>query len=194
MNEPSRAERAAFQARAEELHKKIPDWKRKSDLDFLIFAVTVVIVIAALRFFAGEIFAVRGPSMFPTLVDGERMAVEKISYWFEAPQRGDVVICEYPDGEVCVKRVVGLPGETVQVFNGQILIDGNVLREDAYWDGRIERDTDPIPVPGGYYFVVGDNRNMSDDSRTRWIGPIPMARILGRVRAVVWPLSGLRGI
>lgn len=195
MNEqPSRAEVNALRARAEELHKKNPDWKRKSDLDFLIFAAVVAITLIALRFFIGEPIRVDGPSMVPTLMDGERLAVEKVSYWFDGPDRGDVVICEFPGGEVCVKRVIGLPGETVQVFGGRILIDGSVLPEDDYWNDWIERDTDPVPVPEGYYFVVGDNRNMSDDSRSRGIGPIPMARILGRVRAVVWPLSEFRGV
>lgn len=131
--------------------------------------------------------------MIPTLQDGERMLVEKVSYYFKPPARGDIIICYYPGYTTsCVKRVIGLPGETVQVFNGRILIDGEVLPESAYWRDRIAGDMAPVSVPENSVFVIGDNRNWSKDSRDPHVGPIPYREIVGRAVNVFWPFSEMR--
>lgn len=191
----SASEYNALSARAEQLHKKHPDCRRKDNIDFLLYLATVILVLLALRTFIGEPIQVDGPSMLPTLEDGERMLVEKVSYWFGEPQRGDIIICYYPGyEESCVKRVIGLPGETVQVVNGSILIDGSVLDERAYWRDWIDEDMDPVTVPEDSVFVVGDNRNWSKDSRAPDVGCIPYEEIMGRAICVFWPQSGMRAL
>ena len=132
----------------------------------------------------------RMDSMIPKLVHNEDMLVEKMSYWFSDPLRGDIIICFYPGyTESCVKRVIGLPGETVAVKDGKIYINDVALDESAYWSGEIVGNTDPVTVGSREVFVVGDNRNGSKDSRNPTVGSIPYAKIVGRVVAVVYPFN-----
>ena len=182
-------------AASETLHKNDPPYRRASNLDFLISLVVFVTLALAIRMFVFEPVLVSGDSMYPTLLDGERMFVEKLTYLAEPPQRGDIVICHYPFyDENCVKRVVGLPGETVSVHSGQIYIDGQPLDESQYWDGVIYADMNPQKVPEDHVFVVGDNRNYSTDSRERTVGPLPYTQILGKVHYVIWPVSHFRNV
>lgn len=158
--------------------------------EFLLYIVFVVLIALTIRSFIAEPIRVDGDSMIPTLVHNEDMLVEKMSYWFNDPQRGDIIICYYPGyTESCVKRVIGLPGETVTVTNGAIYIDGKALDESAYWSGEIIGDMDPVTVGARQVFVVGDNRNGSKDSRNPSVGCIPYAKVVGHVVAVVYPFS-----
>lgn len=90
--------------------------------------------------------------------------------------------------ERVIKRVIGLPGETVSIEGGIMKINGETLEESAYWHDQIVQDIDPVSIPEDTVFVVGDNRNVSWDSRDPFIGPIPLRRVSGRVVWVVWPL------
>ena len=100
------------------------------------------------------------------------------------------MICFYPGyTESCVKRVIGLPGETVSVVDGAIYINGKQLDESAYWSGEIIGDMEPVTVGQREVFVVGDNRNGSKDSRNPSVGCIPYAKVVGRVVAVVYPFD-----
>lgn len=131
--------------------------------------------------------------MFPTLHNGEHMIVEKVSYWFSDPSRGDIIICFYPGyTESCVKRVIATAGETVEVRGGVVYVDGQAIDESAYWGAIVLGEYGPLTVPEGEVFVMGDNRNESKDSRNPAVGPIPRDKIVGRVRAVFLPFSGLR--
>ena len=94
----------------------------------------------------------------------------------------------------CVKRVIGLPGETVSVHDGKLHIDGEPLTKTPYWGGWINGRLEDVTVGEREVFVVGDNRNGSKDSRNESVGCIPMNKVLGRVRAVIWPIAGLRGV
>ena len=133
--------------------------------------------------------------MEDTLFNEERMFVEKVSYWFKAPRRGDVIICYYPGyTESCVKRVIGLPGETIAIQDGQVYIDNQLLDESEYWEGYIYGDYPPTEIPEDCVFVMGDNRNASGDSRVSSVGSIPYHRIMGRARSVIWPLNRIRGL
>lgn len=159
-------------------------------MEFLLYILFVVLAALAIRSFIAEPIRVDGDSMIPTLVHNEDMFVEKVSYWFEDPLRGDIVICFYPGyTESCVKRVIGLPGETVEVRDGAIFIDGKQLDESAYWNGEIIGDVDPVTVGAREVYVVGDNRNGSKDSRNPSVGCIPYAKVVGRVIAVVYPIN-----
>ncbi len=163
------------------------------NLDFFLYLALVVLIALAVRNFFFEPIRVEGDSMIPTLFDGEHMFVEKMSYWYNEPARGEIIICYYPGYTACcVKRVIGLPGEEVRVADGVILINGRPLNESAYWSGTIYGDMESVIVGEKEVFVVGDNRNGSKDSRNVSVGCIPYNKIVGKARAVIWPLSEIR--
>jgi signal peptidase I len=176
--------------RAEEQYENMHGSRSFRNVSFLLYIALVVLVALTIRSFIAEPIRVDGDSMIPTLVHNEDMLVEKMSYWFSDPLRGDIIICFYPGyTESCVKRVIGLPGETVAVKEGKILINGTVLDESPYWNGEIIGDMDPVTVGVRQVFVVGDNRNGSKDSRNPTVGSIPYAKVVGRVVAVVYPFN-----
>ena len=167
-------------------------------LDILEWVLTIVAALAialCIRSFVFEPVRVDGSSMYPNLINNEHMAMEKVSLWFSPPKRGDIVICFYPGYKIsCVKRVIGLPGETVSIEGGKVNINGEVLDEAAYWQDQIYQDLSPVQIGKDQYFVMGDNRNESKDSRNVSVGPIPGYKIVGRVHAVIWPFRNIRGI
>lgn len=133
-----------------------------------------------------------GPSMQPNLYQGDRMMVERVSYRFHLPNRGDVVVADRPGEETSlVKRVMGLPGETIEVQDGHVSINGELLTEPwvSYFGGP---DYGPQVIPEGYIFIVGDNRSASLDSRS--IGPVELNSIEGRVCLVYWPPEQLQWV
>lgn len=176
--------------RAEEQYENMRGSRSYRNVSFLLYIALVVLVALTIRSFVAEPIRVDGDSMIPTLIHNEDMLVEKMSYWFEDPQRGDIAIVYYPGyTESCVKRVIGLPGETVEVKDGKILINGTALDESQYWTGEIIGDMNPVTVGLRQIFVVGDNRNGSKDSRNPTVGCIPYAKVVGRVVAVVYPFN-----
>ncbi len=175
---------------AEEQNEKIRGARFWRNLDFLLYLCVVVLVAFGIRAFLFEPIRVIGESMTPTLADGEHMFVEKVSYWLHAPERGDIIICFYPGyTESCVKRVIGLPGETVEVREGKVYINDAPLDEADYWAGTIFADSPKVSVPDNSVFVMGDNRNGSKDSRNSTVGAIPYTEIVGKVQAVIWPFD-----
>ena len=164
-----------------------------------IFEWIMVFVVAAamafvVRTFIFEPVRVDGASMMDTLVDGEYMIATKFDYLFADPDRFDVVICNYPnttDGMYRVKRVIGMPGETIQLLGGELYVDG-VHMEQNFDMHSVTQNFGPFTVPEDHYFVIGDNRNNSKDSRSIMVGPLKRSEIKGHVRAVVFPLSGFR--
>jgi len=173
-------------------------------------ALLVVVVLVALGLLAPglvfEHFWVPTPSMAATLAPGDHVLVDRLAYRVRAPQRGDVVVF-HPPGEqvVFIKRVIGVPGDTISLRGGAVYVNGRRLDEPYVGKaaGALER-TDPwisddpaswslvrpYRIPAGKYFVMGDNRTESDDSRD-W-GPVPRAAILGEAVATFWPLGHLR--
>lgn len=189
-------ERGRLQEVSEELHKNDPAYRRRSNLDFFIYLAVMLIAVFALRQYAVEPIRVDGESMVNTLADGERMLVEKVSYLVREPRRGEIVICYYPGYDVtCVKRVIGLPGETVEIRGGVTYIDGQPLDETEWIAEQMwYYDIGPVTVPENSVFVMGDNRNYSKDSRDSSVGPIPYERIVGRASAVIWPFGNFRSL
>jgi signal peptidase I len=140
--------------------------------------------------FVAQAFRVQGTSMEPLLRDGERIVVNKFIYRFQPIERGDVVVFWYPrDPSVSfIKRVVGLPGDLVEIQAGRLLVNGMPAREDYL--PAIFRDVDSLPpteVRKGYYFVLGDHRRSSNDSRS-W-GEVPEKYIYGRAVFRFWPFD-----
>lgn len=167
--------------------------EKKSSLLELIESVAVAILLAVvIRLFILAPFYIPSGSMEPTLRIGDRIIVSKISYLFTEPQRGDIVVFRYPldPSRDFVKRLVGLPGETVSLRNGQLYINGKPVPEDYLPKDMKFADFGPVRVPAGYYFVLGDNRNNSDDSRV-W-GPLPRQNIIGKAVLVYWPPQRVR--
>ena len=140
--------------------------------------------------FVAQAFRVQGTSMLPVLEDGERIIVNKFIYRFHPIERGDVVVFWWPrDPSVSfIKRVVGLPGDSVEVRAGTVYVNGQRLKED-YVDAKFRDDESysPVEVRRGYYYVLGDHRNSSNDSRS-W-GEVPEKYIYGRAVFRFWPLS-----
>ena len=182
-------------AKANEKDKPQKSMKRE------IFEWIMVIVVAAamafvVRTFIFEPVSVEGSSMLNTLTNGEYMIATKFDYLLGDPERFDIVICDYPntdDGKYRVKRVIGMPGETVELVAGELYINGEHLAQDFDMTPN-EAYFGPFTVPEGHYFVMGDNRNNSKDSRSTLVGPLERSMIKGHVRAVVFPLGKLRAV
>ena len=163
-------------------------------------AVLAVAVIAAvlIRGFVLEPFFIPSGSMEPTLKVGDRVLVNKLSYDLHSIHRGDIVVFKKPPNDFTpgikdlIKRVIGLPGETVSGQGGSVYIDGRRLKESWLPKGVTTAPFTPVVVPRGDYFVMGDNRGDSADSRV--IGPISGSLIVGRAFIRVWPISRLGGI
>ena len=183
-----------FREARDELHKKDEPYKKAANSDFIIYLLTLMAVAIFIRTFIFEPVQCIGISMYPTLVGGEGMFTEKLTYTVSAPQRDDIIICRYPyHTEKCVKRVIAVPGDRISISDGAIYLNGERLDESAYWSGYIEdSDMPEVTVPDKCLFVVGDNRNHSGDSRH--VGFIPYCQVKGKVRAVMTPFSQARWI
>ncbi|PIT98533.1 MAG: signal peptidase I [Candidatus Andersenbacteria bacterium CG10_big_fil_rev_8_21_14_0_10_54_11] len=160
-----------------------------------VFLLACAIIIP-IRYFLVQPFFVRGASMEPNFSDGEYLVVDELSYYLRTPQRGEVVVFRYPNNpsQFFIKRIVGLPGETVQIADGQIVMkndrypDGVVLDESRYLPEQIRTGGRLSVVLGDdEYFVLGDNRPASSDSRT-W-GVLPAEDIVGRAWVRAFPLD-----
>ncbi len=190
----SKKELKKFRDARDELHKKDEPYKKAANSDFIIYLLTLMAAAIFIRTFIFEPVQCIGISMYPTLVGGEGMFTEKLTYTVSAPQRDDIIICRYPyHTEKCVKRVIAVPGDRISISDGAIYLNGERLDESAYWSGYIEDSEMPeVTVPDKCLFVVGDNRNHSGDSRH--VGFIPYWQVKGKVRAVMTPFSQARWI
>lgn len=160
----------------------------------VIYIGIVLIITILVICFVGQRTKVSGPSMYPTLHDGDNLIVDKISYRFHDPERFDVVIFpyEYEKRTYYIKRVIGLPGETVQIdYEGNIYIDGEILEEDYGYEAMVSPGIaeEPITLAEDEYFVLGDNRNNSTDSRVAEVGPVHKDRIIGRAWIRIFPFK-----
>ncbi len=173
------------------VREKDPFFKTEQNIAFVLYLLRFSLSILAVVTFLLQPVVVSGSSMDPTLKHGERLLVEKMSYYFDMPERGDIVVCHYPGHDAYyVKRVIALPGESIAIDEGNVYIDGKLLVESFYWDDVIFSEMDPYTVPENSVFVMGDNRNHSEDSRVH--GAIPMEEMMGRAMIVALPLSAIR--
>lgn len=149
-------------------------------------AIAIVIVLVIKTFFF-EIITVDGKSMLETLQNGDRLYVSLLTPRFEGYKRGDIVICYYPGrDDRCVKRIIGMPGDTVSIDKGKVYVNGGLIEEEYLT--HVGRYSYPeMTLAEDEYFVLGDNRPISHDSHSADVGPV--TRIEGKVRFVFWPLS-----
>jgi signal peptidase I len=143
--------------------------------------------------FGFQVARVEGQSMAPTLADQDRLIVNKLAYRLADPQRSDIVMLYYPlnPDKSFVKRVIAEEGDTVRIVDGRVYVNDVPLRDDYVPpEYRSHDDWGPQVIPEGYYFVMGDHRNNSSDSR-HW-GPVPKKYIVGKVKVRWWPLQDAR--
>lgn len=156
------------------------------------FAFLTLAIIVPIRLFVAEPFIVSGASMEPTFDTGEYLVVDRLSYHFEDPQRGEVIIFRYPKdpSKYFIKRIVGLPGETVDITDGQVTIKNKSYPQGFELDQSYIRfpreDSGEMTLGADEYFVMGDNRAASSDSRA-W-GALPRDNIIGRAFLRLFPL------
>ena len=154
------------------------------------FAASIVIALLLRRFVCAFVL-VKGRSMLNTLQNHELMLVLRYGL-FGKPRRYDIVICRYPNRkQLFVKRVIGLPGETIAMTDGQVLINGEIL-EERFPKRTTPRSFDEIQLGENEYFVMGDNRPCSVDSRSIRVGPIQEKMLLGRAKCVIFPFQKRR--
>ncbi len=167
---------------------------RSSIGEVIRFAVMVLIIVIPLRIFIAKPFIVNGASMDPTFATGQYLIIDQVSYYFQEPARGDVIVFRYPldTKKYFIKRIIGLPGETIALKNGKVFVknrknpDGMLL-DEPYLTAHSFDTSEEVLLSPGEYFVMGDNRPASSDSRI-W-GPLEKGYITGRPLVRLTPLS-----
>lgn len=167
---------------------------RKSAMrEILEWAVTLALAAAlalAVHTWVGGIITISGQSMEPGIQDNQKIVTGKLEYYFSRPKRGDIVIIRYPDrADNIIKRVIATAGEEVRISGGSVYIDDIKLSE-PYLLEPIRADFEEQTVPEDTIFVMGDNRNHSNDSRI--VGPVPLSQVLGRAYCIIWPLGDMK--
>lgn len=166
----------------------------KETLSFILYITIVFLVTYLVIHYVGQRTQVSGTSMEYTLSDGDNLIVDKISYRFHEPERFDIIVFpfRYKEDTYYIKRIIGLPGETVQIDDeGNIYIDGEVLEESYGREIILDpgEAASPIELGDGEYFVLGDNRNASSDSRDPSVGKILREDIIGRAWLRLYPFD-----
>ena len=159
----------------------------------LLYLLVIVLLTWVIVTFVGQRTKVDGHSMEPTLSDGDNLIVDKLSYRFRDPERYDIIVFPYQHAEntYYIKRIIGLPGETVQVIDGYMYINGKKL--DEHYGAEVMEDpgiaAEPIKLGDDEYFVLGDNRNHSQDSRDPYVGVLKRSDLMGRAFIRIYPLN-----
>ncbi|MGH2376840.1 MAG: signal peptidase I [bacterium] len=169
------------------------DWRRagRGAIDFAKTLVIAFLLAQLVMVSVAQAFQVEQYSMEPTLLPHDRVLVNKFIYRFRTPHRGDVIVLRYPrdPGRNYIKRIVALPGDFVEIKAGHLLINGLQL-EELYVNGAPSGDYGPETVPADSFFVLGDNRNNSEDSRA--FGFLKREQVVGQAVLIYWPLNRVR--
>lgn len=170
--------------------------RKKEFVSTLLYFAGVMCLTWLIVTYVGQRTEVSGTSMTTTLADGDNLIVDKISYRFREPKRFDIIVFpwRYEADTYYIKRIIGMPGESLWITeNGEIYINGSLLEEDydqrAYRAGALGSSENPVILGEDEYFVMGDNRNNSTDSRKPEVGNIKREEIIGKAVFRIWPLD-----
>lgn len=179
-------------------------------MSWVVTLLAAVVIASLVRMYIFEPIRVDGRSMSNTLADGEIVFCSKIDYWTGDPQRGDIVICRYPDrNEVLfnigasievtehtlfVKRVVAVPGDIIEMVNGVLFVNGKQVENPELMGSAATTNYPRTLLGEDEYFVMGDNRGNSHDSRSSDVGPISRSAIMGKVKCVLYPFNKIRSV
>ena len=163
---------------------------------WLIYILLIVGLTYMIITFVGQRTRVSGSSMETTLQNGDNLIVDKISYRFHDPKRYDIIVFpyKYEENTYYIKRIIGMPGETVQIRDGTVYINGKKLSSDIYGNEPIEdaqTAADPVTLGDEEYFVMGDNRNHSMDSRDPSVGVLKRSDLIGRAWVRIYPFNNI---
>ena len=162
------------------LGEEIKDW---------VVAILIALVLSfIIRYFIVELYLVDGPSMRPTLQSAERLVVNKFIYRFRPPERGEILVFRYPKdpSRDFIKRVIAVPGDTIEIKDGRVFVNQQLMNE-PYILSKTRGDYPLTTIPEGHIFVMGDNRNNSEDSRFADVGFVPYELVKGKAMMVFWP-------
>ncbi|MBQ9815323.1 MAG: signal peptidase I [Lachnospiraceae bacterium] len=165
-------------------------------LDWVKIIVVALGVALIINFFVMINSTVPSGSMEPTIMTDSRMLGLRLAYLFSEPKQGDIIIFKYPDDttQIFVKRIIGVPGDVVEIKGGVTYVNGEALEEPYLKETPVAKDFGPFEVPEKCYFVMGDNRNNSRDSRYWHNKFVPKSDILGKALLVYWPPDEFGGI
>jgi signal peptidase I len=185
--DPSRSSEKTVPQRIASAASQVLGFLTTEALETILPAFVLALLI---NFFLAQGTYVHGQSMEPNLHSDQRLIIEKVSYRLHGPRRGDIVVIRLEEYEIpLIKRVVGMPGETVEIRGNRVYIDSNPLAE-GYLPGAVQGNYGPVVVPPLHVFVMGDNRNASNDSRA--FGAVHVSQIVGRAWLSYWPLDEIK--
>lgn len=169
------------------MSKEIKDWA--------ISIAGAIIAAMIIRTFIVELYVVDGPSMRPTLQHEERLVVNKFIYYFRKPMKGEILIFRYPrdPSRDFIKRVIATEGDTIEIKEGRVYVNDELLREDYILE-KTRTEYPKATVPPNTVFVMGDNRNNSEDSRFPDVGFVPLDLIKGKAVLIFWPLENFKSL
>lgn len=179
-----------FRSRAERIRLERKKYLTKLTLDIIVCVLIALVVAIVIRIWLYEPVHVSGASMQDTMRNGSLVMVNKWIYLIRQPERGEVIVFHAKEKKDYIKRVIALPGETVEAKNNKIWINGEILEEPYISDRYRTLDFPLTQVPSGMVFVLGDNRSNSLDSRV--LGPIPISSIVGRADLIYWPITDIK--
>ena len=163
--------------------------------DWVVSIVAAVVMALLIRTFIVELYIVDGPSMRPTLQHEERLIVNKFIYRVRNPEKGEILIFKYPrdTSRDFIKRVIATGGDTIEIKEGRVYVNDQMLKEDYILE-KTRTEYPKVTIPEGTVFVMGDNRNNSDDSRFADVGFVPLDLIKGKAVVVFWPLDNIQSL
>jgi signal peptidase I len=164
-------------------------------LEVVVIVAAAFLLALVVQQFVIKPYVIPSPSMEPTLMEGDRVLVNRLVYHFRVPKIGDIIVFHPPGGvssDPFIKRVVAVGGDTVSVHDGVLWVNGQAQQEPFLMEHPIVEDSPEVKIPSGYVWAMGDNRNNSGDSRV--FGPVKLDEIIGEAIAVYWPLNRIKGL
>ena len=177
---------------SEEKEKK--SWQDTAS-DWLFSIIIAVVLALGIRTFLVEPYMVSGPSMRPTLQNEERLIVNKLVYYLREPQRGEIIVFKYPSDtrRDFIKRVIAVGGDPIEIRDGKTFVNGEAI-DESYIKEPFHTNYGKVTVPKGFIFVMGDNRNNSEDSRYADVGFVDLSLVKGKASVVFWPFSEFKAL